>query len=209
MKRKIFSILFALVLVLGLAATPVLAARADQDLLTDDRAIEVKAWQTYAPDEDIDFDAEPVWYEPGDYTVNAPDGNGREPFFNVSQVTGNGKVIHDTMYFFYAVPDHKDYVLIYDKKLDLHVAQGCSIDYEYPEGVQKRVVVQAYAKFDASGNYEWWVQRADYFRWTEDGIEWFVTNYYVTWLLAESQPDVEDIAGSLERANPGGQPKGK
>ena len=90
----------------------------------------------------------------------------------------------------------------------MHVAQACSIDYEYPEGVRKRVVVQTYAKFDAIGDYVWWVQRADYFRWTEDGIEWFVTNYYVTWLLGESQP-VDPVAYSLERANPGGQPKGK
>jgi len=168
--KRLIAIAVAVVLLLAIAV-PVLAATANQDLLTDDRPIEVKAWQTCAPVENIDFEATPFWHEGEAYTVNAPDVTSRIPFFDVSKVTGNGKVIYDTTYFFYAVPNHKDYVLIYDKKLDVHVAQECSIDYEYPEGVRKRVVVQAYAKFDASGDYVWWVQRADYFRWTEDGIE--------------------------------------
>ncbi|MFW6117124.1 MAG: hypothetical protein ACOC6G_00890 [Thermoproteota archaeon] len=102
------------------------------------------------------------------------------------EITPNGKTIHDELGFF---GDNlkreviKPYVFICVGD-GLYVSKGNLANYQFKEelgGAKRRAVVTTYLKLDEDGQFDWMIERADYYTRGEGKMEYFWTNLYTIW----------------------------
>lgn len=116
------------------------------------------------------------------------------------EITPNGKTVHDNLEFF---GNHlnreviKPYVFV-EIGDGLYVSKGNLANYQFKEelgGKKRRAVVTSYLKLNDEGQFDWMIERADYYTRAEGKMEYFWTNLYTIWDYAEYGELPTDSAG--------------
>lgn len=212
--KRLITIAVAVILLLGLVATPALARPGTPPPSPEESEAGLQ------PLEQIPVYFAMFWsindFESSVWSGYDEDGE----YWDTSalKVTPNGQAVHDVLYFFQSELIERDsfkpYVLIH-REDGFYSSEGQVINYWFTEeygGAKRRAVVTTWLQLDEKGGeYDWMVYRADYYTRAEGAMEYFHTNIYTVWdaALGSAMSDTvsEALTALIEAgpANVGGQ----
>lgn len=112
----------------------------------------------------------------------------------------NGKTVHDVLEFFgdSLKRDYSKPYVLTEVEDGLYVSKGNLVNYQFKEelgGEKRRAVVTTYLKLDDEGQFDWMIERADYYTRAEGKMEYYWTNFYTVWDYEEYGELQNDASG--------------